>query len=292
MARMVGTDSSTIRWHTNREKRYPFGSLSPDPNWFEPVGFPPPWPDRPWIYGVVVASANGVLAWRRAAADDDPVHVVLGPDRSRPERVADGRHLRHLRCYGDVGLGAQTIRDQAGLVPSPQERGDPPVPALYRFRETHRLPHHPRAIIYTSRGDLDRRHPVFNTPGMDVVIVGTTSAAATLAARGIVASGVDVIAEPVLEAEGLRRAHARLFAERGVRYLACEGGERILRALHAARLLDEVFVTLTDQVIDESAHEGVLKVFDFEREGADLIAEGKTAPSSRWTFRRWRFNAR
>lgn len=272
-----------VRWQVNRETRYPFGAESPDPEWFEPIGFPPPWPDRPWIYGVVVASANGVLAWRRAGAADDPVLAVLGGDDSRPERIADAWHLRHLRCYGDVGLGAQTLRDQPRLVPTPQELGDEPVPALYRFREAHGLPHHPRAIIYTVRGGLDPGLPIFNTPGLDVIVIGPTSAAAV---------GVDVIAEPVLESAGLRRAHERLFAERGVRYLACEGGQQVLRALHAAHLLDEVFVTVTDAVIDETAHEGVLRVFDFEAEGADLIAEGRIALSSRWAFRRWRFNAR
>ncbi len=240
----------------------------------------------------MVASANGVLAWRRADTRDDPVLAVLGGDESRPERIADGRHLRHLRCFGDVGLGAQTLRDQPRLVPTPQELGDPPVPALYRFRETHGLPHHPRAIIYSLQGRLDLALVVFDTPGVDVIVVGAPSAEAMLAASGAVARGVDLIIEPVLTAAGLRRAHERLFADRGVRYLACEGGEKILRALHAAGLLDEVFVTLTDQVIDETAHEGVLKIFDFDSEGADLIAEGRTAPSSGWTFRRWRFNAR
>jgi len=184
------------------------------------------------------------------------------------------------------------VRDQPRLVPSPQELGDPPVPELYRFREAHGLPHHPRAIIYSLRGDLDLSLPIFNTPGMGVIVVGTTSAATTLSARGAIAKAVEVIAEPVLEPTGLRRAHERLFAERGVRYLSCEGGDQVLRALHVAGLLDEVFVTLTDQVIDESAHEGVLKIFDFASEGANLIAEGKTSPSSSWTFRRWRFNAR
>ena len=283
--------TSKIRWHTNRETRYPFGERSPDPEWFEPIGFPPPWPDRPWIYGVVVASANGVLAWRRADVNDDPVLAVLG-NGWRPERIADSRHLRHLRCFGDVGLGAQTVRDQPRLVPSPQELGDPAVPALYRFREAHGLPHHPRAIIYSLRGHLELTGPIFTTPGMDVIIVGTTSAAATLSARGATATAVEVIAERVLEPVGFRRAHERLFSERGVRYLSSEGGEKVLRALHAAGLLDEVFVTLTDRVIDEAAHEDVLKIFDFESEGADLIAEGKTSPSSSWTFRRWRFNAR
>jgi riboflavin biosynthesis pyrimidine reductase len=282
---------SKIRWYTNRETRYPFGERSPDPEWFEPIGFPPPWPNRPWIYGVVVASANGVLAWRRASVDDDPVVAVLGHG-PRPERVADSRHLRHLRCFGDIALGAQTVRDQPRLVPSPQELGDPPVPALYRFREAHGLPHHPRAIIYSLQGHLELSLPVFNTPGMDVIVVGTTSAATTLSVRGAAAKAVDVIADRVLEPTGLRRAHERLFTERGVRYLACEGGEQVLRALHVAGLLDEVFVTQTDQVIDESAHEGVLKIFDFASEDATLVAEGKTSPSSNWTFRRWRFNAR
>jgi len=77
-----------------------------------------------------------------------------------------------------------------------------------------------------------------------------------------------------------------------VRYLACEGGETVLRALHGAGILDEVFVTVTDAVIDESAHEGVLKIFDFEAERAVLIGEGKTSPESGYVFRRWRFNER
>jgi riboflavin biosynthesis pyrimidine reductase len=279
-----------IHWHLNRETHYPFGASSPDPEWFETIGFPPPWSDRPWTYGVVVASANGVLAWRSRGASDDPVLAVLGGDESRPERIADARHLRHLRCFGDVALGAQTLRNQPGLVPTPQERPDPPMPALYRFREAHGLPHHPRTIIYSSQGHLDPALAVFNSPGVEVIVVGTVDAEAALAASGV--ANVDVLVEPVLEPAGLRRAHTRLFADRGVRYLACEGGEKILRALHAAGLLDEVFVTLTDVMIDETAHEGVLKIFEFESEGADLIAEGKTAPASGWTFRRWRFNAR
>jgi riboflavin biosynthesis pyrimidine reductase len=292
MGREPAAAAARIRWCTNRETRYPFGERSPDPDWFEPIGFPPPWPDRPWIYGVVVASANGVLAWRRAGPQDDPVLAVLG-DPTRPERGADARHLRHLRCFGDVGLGAQTLRDQPRLVPTPQEIGDPPVPALYRFREAHGLPHHPRAIVYSLRGGLDLTSPVFNTPGMDVVVVAPPDTAAMLEERGVRAMArVGIIAEAVREAAGLRRAHERLFAERGVRYLACEGGEKILRALREAALLDEVFVTVTDRVIDETAHEDVLKIFDFEEEGGDLVAEGRIAPSSGWTFRRWRFNAR
>jgi len=133
---------------------------------------------------------------------------------------------------------------------------------------------------------------VFNTPGLDVIVVGPTVAEATLSVRGARDKRVRFITEQTRASAGLRRAHERLFAEHGIRYLACEGGEKILRALHAARLLDEIFVTVTDAVIDESKHEGVLKVFDFETERATLIAEGKTSEASAWRFRRWRFNER
>jgi riboflavin biosynthesis pyrimidine reductase len=281
-----------IHWHLDRETRYPFGERSPDPEWFEPIGFPPPWPDRPWIYGVMVASANGVVAWQRADAQDDPVRAILGGDDTRPERVADRRHMRHLRCFGDVGIGSQTLRDQPGLVQTPQEPGEPPVPALYAFRLAHGLPYHPRAVVYTLHGGLHMDFAVFNTPGMEVFVVGPTVAEATLSVRGARDKGVRFVVDDVREADGLRRAHRRLFAESGMRYLAHEGGETILRALHAAKLLDEVFLTVTDVVIDEAKHAGVLKIFDFEAEGAQLIAEGRTEAGSGFVFRRWRFNER
>ncbi|MBM3217727.1 MAG: hypothetical protein FJZ38_03440 [Candidatus Rokubacteria bacterium] len=281
-----------IHWHHNAETRYPFGERSPDPDRFEPIGFPAPWPDRPWIFGVMVASANDVVAWKRAGPDDDPVRAVLGGDDTRPERIADRRHMRHLRCFGDVGIGAQTLRAQPDLVQTPQEPGEEPVPELYDFRLAHGLPYHPRAVIYSLFGRLDVAHPVFNTPGLDVMVVGTPVAEATLTARGAREKGVAFVTEHVIDPEALRRAHARLFADHGVRYLACEGGETILRALHAAGVLDEVFVTVTDAVIDESAHEDVLRIVDFDADGAQLVAEGATSPDSAWRFRRWRFNAR
>jgi riboflavin biosynthesis pyrimidine reductase len=289
---MADGPSTRIHWHLNEETRYPFGEHSPDPAWFEPIGFPPPWPERPWIFAVMVASANRVVAWRRTDAGDDPVAAVLGNDATRAERIADRRHMRHLRCYGDVAIGSQTLRDQPDLVQTPQEPGEEPVPALYAFRAAHGLPHHPRAVVYSLHGGLSPDFAVFNTPGMDVFVVGPSVAEATLSVRGVRDRGVRFIVEPVREPAGLRRAHERLFAEHGVRYLDCEGGETVLHALHAAGLLDEVFVTVTDAVIDESKHEGVLKIFDFEAEGAALIAEGKIAPASAWVFRRWRFNAR
>ena len=90
--------------------------------------------------------------------------------------------------------------------------------------------------------------------GLGVIVVGTEWAAAAMTAHGAADKRVSFVVDRVLEPEGLRAAHQRLTAELGVRYLACEGGETILRALHGADVLDEVFVTTTDATIDESKH--------------------------------------
>jgi len=279
----------SICWHLRKETRFPFGNSSPSPGWPEPVGFPPPWPDRPWIFGVMVASANGVVAWSRANADDDPVRAILGGAERVQEQALDRAHMRLLRCFGDVAIGARTLREQPKLVQLPQEPGEPPAPELYRFRTRHGLTREPRHVIYALAGDLDRDMPVFSTAGVEVIILTEESGVDRWHARGAAARGIDVMGDMLAAPEGLRRVHRRLFSERGVRYLDCEGGETILASLRRAGLLDELFVTETDVVIDESRHTGVLRILDCEREGAELIEE---CSFGSWRIRRWRFNAR
>jgi riboflavin biosynthesis pyrimidine reductase len=280
-------DAPRITWHLDTERR---DADSPDPARDSPIGFPPPWPDRPWVFGVMVASRDGIVAWRRRSADDDPVIGVLGGDPTRPERLADKRLMRVLRCYGDVGVGAQTLREQPGLVQLPQEPGEPAAPELYDFRVRRGLPRYPRLVVYSIFGRLPLGNVVFRTPGVDVIVVTSERGAGELLRRGD--TGLTKIVEPVPEVDALRRAHARLLDEHGVRYLACEGGMTVLRGLRAAGILDEVFLTTTDADIDARAHDGVLRIFDFAREGARLVAEGRTASDSGWLFQRWRFNER
>jgi riboflavin biosynthesis pyrimidine reductase len=200
--------------------------------------------------------------------------------------------MRHLRCFGDVAIGAETLRQQPKLVQTPQEPGEAPAPELYRFRAAHGLPGEPRHVVYSLYGCLDLAMPVFNTPGVDVIVLTTEAGATALRACGAPDRGVELIVDDLMAPSGLLRAHQRLFAERGVRYLDCEGGATVLYALRAAGLLDEVFVTVTDVLVDESRHAGVQKIFDFEREAAQLIAEGRIGAESAWRFRRWRFNER
>ena len=133
---------------------------------------------------------------------------------------------------------------------------------------------------------------MFTTPGIEPLVVTTPLGAAELAGRAGAAAPPAMVVDDLLEPVGLRRAQQQLFAGWGVGYLDCEGGQTLLNALHGAGLLDEVFLTTTPFVIDEAAHEGVIRIFDFEAEGATLIAEGRAAADSSWRFQRWRFSER
>jgi riboflavin biosynthesis pyrimidine reductase len=240
----------------------------------------------------MVASANGVVAWRRADAGDDPVLAILGSDRRRPARVADKRLLRFLRCFGDVAVGAETVRTQPELILSPQQPSDEPAPELFAFRESAGLPRQPRNIVYSPSGRLPLGHRIFTTPDITPLVLTTGPGAAELERRARPAAPPPMLVDDLLEPEGLRRAHRRLGAEHGVRYLDCEGGQTALEALHRVGLLDEVFLTVTPFVVDRAAHAEVTTIFDFEAEGATLVAEGRSAADATWVFRRWRFNAR
>src|SRR5262249_29437486 len=148
-----------------------------------------------------------------------------------------------LRCFGDVAVGAGTLREQPELVLSPQQPSDDPAPELFAFRERAGLPHQPRNIVYSLGGRLPLEHRVFTTPGIEPRRVTTPLGSVELTGRARTGAPLPMVVESLLEPAGLRRAQQRLFGEWDVRYLDCEGGQTLLVALHGAGLLDEVFLT-------------------------------------------------
>jgi len=287
-------DRARVSWHQNSETRYRYGPTSPDPDRVEPLGFPPPWPTRPWIYANVIASKNGILTWKRAGVHDDPVRAIAGGDVTRSGRLADLQLMRYLRACADaISFGAQTLRDQPDLIGTPDIEGGL-GDALYQFRVRHGLGRFPIQVLYSESGRLDLDAPMFNTPHLVVIIITTGAGARLLRARGSHEKGLTmfVAAAERIDSVGLRRSHERLFGEFGVRYLDCEGGAVMLESLHQAHLLDEVFVTVTDAHVEPTEHTEVKRIFDFEAEGACLIGEGRTASDPGYIFRRWRFNQR
>jgi riboflavin biosynthesis pyrimidine reductase len=282
-------------WHRNAETRYPYGRTSPDPDRLESLGFPPPWPARPWIYANVIVSKNGIVTWTRQGTHDDPIRAIASGDSTRAGRLADLRLLQYLRACADaVSVGAQTLRDQPELMDTSGDLGGEFGEALYHFRKSHGLRGFPLLVVYSGSGQLNLDTPIFNSSQLTVIIVTTDPGARLLRARGSQEKGVTIFVagEERIESIGLIRSHERLAREFGVRYLDCEGGMRVLESLLQAGILDEIFVTVTDVHIEPSEHEGVKRIFAFEAGAARLIAEGRTAADAGYVFRRWRFNER
>jgi riboflavin biosynthesis pyrimidine reductase len=287
------TPAPRISWELNLEQRYPYGLVSPDRARLEPLGFPPPWTDRPWIYSNVITSQNGIVAWTRRGPADDPIRAIADGDFTRPGRRADVQLMRYLRACADaVSVGAQTLRDQPELAPTLGHAGSDLGDVLERFRIDHGLRRLPLQVVYTQSGDLDLSVRFLNTPDVDVVVVTTEHGARRLRGQGgeRPAPTLLVAGDVGLGAAEMLHAHQRLFGEFGVRYLDCEGGATILDALHGAGLVDEVFVTVTDVRIDPAQHDGVKRLFALD--ASRLIAEGHTAADPDYVFRRFRINER
>jgi riboflavin biosynthesis pyrimidine reductase len=265
MGRMTPHDDARIVWHREAETRHRDDPRSPDPEHFEPLGFPPPWSTRPWIYGNVIASREGIVTWTRTSPHDDPVRAIAGGDATRPGRRADVRLLRYLRACADaVSFGAQTLRDQPDLVGS-ADLGGELGGGLLQWRARHGLGPVPLQVIYSASGRLDLDVPMFTTPDLAVVVVTTAAGARRLLGGGDATAKLTtlVAGEDRIDAGALRDAHERLHQDFGVRYLDCEGGVVALESLRAAGILDEVFVTVTDTHVDAAAHADVRRIFDF-----------------------------
>ena len=259
----------------------------------EPIELPPPWPTRPWIYANVIASRNGIVAWIRTDAGDDPVRAVAGGDFDRPGRRADLRLMRRLRAEADaVAFGAQTLRDQPDLIGGVDDVGAELGEALHRIRAERGRRRVPLQVIYSESGRLDLRVPMFNTPDVAVVVVTTGAGARLLRANGSVDRGVSILATGEVEVEpaGLVLAHERLFQEFGVQHLVCEGGAVILDALHDAGILDEIFVTVSDVHVDPAAHVGIKRIALPDTGAGRLVSEQRPAADPGYRFQRWRFN--
>src|SRR5229473_8015750 len=170
---MTSDERVRISWRRNTDTRYPYGPVSADAGYLEPLGFPPPWPSRPWIYANVITSKNGVVAWTRAGPHDDPVRAIAGGDFTRTGRRADLQLMRYLRACADaVSVGAQTLRDQPDLIGTPDIEGGL-GDALYQFRVRHGLGRFPIQVVYSESGRLDLDAPMFNTPHLVVIIITT-----------------------------------------------------------------------------------------------------------------------
>jgi riboflavin-specific deaminase-like protein len=172
--------------------------------------------DRPFVFVNMIATVDG-----RAARD------------GRTEELGgetDLELLLELRAIADaVLIGTKTLRAEGydRLVRSPERRAR---------RRAAGLAEDPAAVILSRRFDVPWEAGLFQAAEQPVLVYA-----------GVEAGAAPAVPAPVevarLKVAGLTEMLADLRA-RGVRALLCEGGPALHRALQAAGLVDELFLTI------------------------------------------------
>jgi len=166
---------------------------------------------------------------------DPPAHVGRPHVALNFVMTADGR----VSYRGRAEIGTRTDRElmfhlrslaDAVMVGAGTLRVDPFAPTV-KGRERQ-----PLAVVVTRSAELPRENRFFSYGGPRLVATTAGAAASDLQQRGI-----ELLRLGDREVD-LARLLARL-AERGIRFLLCEGGPTLAGQLLAAGLIDELFLT-------------------------------------------------
>jgi riboflavin biosynthesis pyrimidine reductase len=170
-------------------------------------------PDRPFLAINMIATVDG-----RAAVNGSAVGIGSAPDH---------RLMLELRAEADVVLhGAGTVRADPLSARVPRD--------LVQQRVAVGLPPQPVGAIVTRSGNLPVPHPYYDS----ATLVFVTS------------DNPVTVSLPTVEVCRVRTVEEVLanLARRGARRVLCEGGPTLNSALFAARLVDDVFVTLAPKL--------------------------------------------
>ncbi len=199
--------------------------------------FPPPPPNRPWIYANFVQTLDGIVS---LLGDEAGGADIGGLDEDR-------WLMDLLRAHADaVILGMGTLREEQKMA-RPRPRG--PVfrivdDALLQLRAKLGRGRQ-RNIFVTAHANFQMSdYAVFDGEFVDVTVVTTREGARNLQSQPH--SSADIIA---VDADGagvdLHQAVAALSERYGIRYLLSEGGPQLYSALLTAGLIDEKFLTVS-----------------------------------------------
>lgn len=176
-------------------------------------------PGRPRVVAIMVASVDG--------------RATVGSTSGGLGHPEDRELLRGLRAACDCVLaGTGTIAQEkyANLLDADQREA----------RAAAGRPPHPLVTTISRSGAFPWEVPVFSEPGVPKQLYAEQEVA--------VPPGATQTRLTVLDG-GLDAALAHLHTERGVRSVACEGGPRLLRALLAEGLVDDLLLTLAPLLV-------------------------------------------
>jgi riboflavin biosynthesis pyrimidine reductase len=205
------------------------------------------------VFANFVSTLDGVVAIPSLVSSNK---IVAGGS------AADRFLLGLLRACCDVlVIGSGTMAASPRSVWT-AEQGYPPAAAAFaELRERLGKPPEPEVAVISRSGRVDPGHPAFAAGAIVLTTdAGATRLAGELPGRAIVALGETVDAARAIEA----------LRERGHRLILSEGGPHAVAPFLEARLVDELFLTISPLLAGRVDGDGRLALV----EGADLLPGG------------------
>ena len=201
-------------------------------------------PDRPTVIANFVSTIDGIVA--------------LGPGQLSGGGLISGFHeadrfvMGLLRALADViVVGAGTLRASSGQGWTAERVHPESARALALWRAEMGLAEHPTTVVVTGSGDIPVEHRGLNDPSIPVVIATTPRGAERLQDAGLAqhVSIASIGAAGPLDANAL----IGLGESRGARLILTEGGPHVVGEFVRGGLLDELFLTLSPQLVGRDA---------------------------------------
>jgi riboflavin biosynthesis pyrimidine reductase len=212
--------------------------------------------DEPCVYANFVSTLDGVVA-----IPGIPKSNKLISANSAADRFLMGL----LRAFADVVLiGSETLRESPQGTWRPEKVFPATEAAFAELRRQLGKPESPQVAILSGHGSVDPEHPLLATGAL---VLTSDTGADRLASRlpdasTVVSLGAATTIDPELVVRALR--------ERDHRLILSEAGPHTFGAFVAARLVDELFLTLSPLLVGDEGPGSRLHLV----EGADLVAVG------------------
>jgi riboflavin biosynthesis pyrimidine reductase len=196
-------------------------------------------PDRATVLVNFVSSLDGIVAL--GPGDQQGGGVISG--FFEPDRFV----MSILRSVADVTLmGAGTIAGSSSTDWTPEHLQPARAPAIERWRRDLGLAPHPTTVIVTT-GDVRFGRRGVDDPDLPIVFLTTAAGADELRGRHF---GAHVAIEVAGSGEEVSAAAIASFLDRyRGQVVLCEGGPHLLGDLVEADVVDELFLTVSPQVL-------------------------------------------
>jgi riboflavin biosynthesis pyrimidine reductase len=201
--------------------------------------------DRPWVISNFVTTLDGVVSLAVPGAEGG--RAISG------DNLHDRLLVAMLCAVADaIVIGGGTLRTSPGHIWTASSIAPDFASAFAALRRELGKTGPPLNVVITGHGDIDPAERMFQTGEVPVLVITTEQGAERLRGRGLPE------AVPVAVADGVPDIHPRtilnlIASGLPTGLILLEAGPRLTTAFLAARLIDELFLTLSPQIAGRDA---------------------------------------